>query len=133
MNDQLLRAAKTRHDTATGKAEAALRELSVQRLPITFSVVARRAGVSTDFLYRHPALRSKIPSMRSSTARVTEPQPEAEPGAADSTSAAVRALSARLKDLTTRRRADIAVLERALATAQGENLRLRRKLAAYED
>lgn len=92
VSDQLLRAAKTRHDTATGKAEAALREMSIQRLPITFAAVARRAGVSTDFLYRHPALRSKITSMRSSTVRVAEPRPEAEAGAVDSTSAAVRAL-----------------------------------------
>lgn len=132
MSDQLARAAKTRHDTTTARAEAALRELSVQRLPVTFSAVAHRAGVSTDFLYRHPVLRAKITSMRSSTRRAAEPHQEPE-AAGGSTSAAVRALSARLKELTTQHRADVAALERSLATAHGENLLLRRRLAAYED
>lgn len=131
MSDQLVRAAKIRHDTATAKAEAALRELSVQRLPVTFTAVARRAGVSTDFLYRHPVLRAKITSMRSRTGRTAEPQQEPEAGG--STSAAVRALSARLKELTTQHRADIAALEQSLAIAHGENLLLRRRLAAHED
>jgi hypothetical protein len=76
-------------------------------------------------------LRSKITSMRSSTVRVPEPRPEAE--ATDSTSAAGRALAARAKDLTNRHRAEVAALEQALAAAHGENLLLRRKLAAYED
>jgi hypothetical protein len=131
VSDELVRAAKNRHDTATGKAEAALREMSSQRLPVTFAAVARRAGVSTDFLYGHPGLRSKITSMRSSTIRVAEPRPEAD--AADSTSAAVRALSGRLKELSSRHRADVSALEQALAAAHGENLLRRRRLAAYED
>lgn len=133
MSDQLARAAKTRHDTTTAKAEAALRELSVQRLPVTFAAVARRAGVSTDFLYRHPLLRAKITSMRSSPGRAAEPHQEPEAATAGSNSAAVRALSARLKELTTRHRTDVAALERALATSHGENLLLRRRLTAYED
>ena len=41
--------------------------------------------------------------------------------------------SARLKELTTRHRADVAALERALATGHGENLLLRLRLATYED
>lgn len=106
MSDQLIKAAKTRHDSATRKAESALREMSIQRLPITFASVARRAGVSTDFLYRHPVLRSKITSMRSSTIGMPEPRPAAE--AANSTSAAVRALSARVKEMTSRHRAEVA-------------------------
>jgi hypothetical protein len=129
VSDQLIKAAKTRHDTATRTAESALRDISIQQLPITFASVARRAGVSTDFLYRHPSLRFKITSMRSNAIRVTEPSPEAE--TTGSTSAAVRALSARVKDLTSRHRAEVAALEQALAAAHGENLLLRRKLDAY--
>jgi hypothetical protein len=45
-------------------------------------------------------------------------------------SAAVRSLSARLKEL--RRRHHDTALQKALAVTQGENLALRRKLAAYE-
>ena len=55
--------------------------------------------------------------MRSSTVRVPEPRPEAE--ATDSTSAAVRALAARAKDLTNWHRAEVAALEQALAAAHG--------------
>lgn len=110
MSDQLTRAARTRHNTVTAKADAALRELSVQRLPVTGTAVTRRAGMSTDFPYRHPILRAKITSMRLSTRPDVGPdqEPESDDG---STSAAVRAFSARLKKLTTRHRADIAALE----------------------
>lgn len=128
MSDQLARAAQARHDTATGKAEAALRELSIQQQPITFAAVARRAGVSTDFLYRQPGLRSKITSMRSRVVHSIDVDPESS-----STSAPVRALSARLKELTGRHRAEVAALRQELAAAQGENLLLRRRLATYEE
>jgi len=47
-------------------------------------------------------------------------------------SAPVRALSAQLKELRRRHRNEITALQQALAVAQGENLALRRKLAAYE-
>jgi hypothetical protein len=69
--------------------------------------------------------------MRSNTIRVPEPRTGAE--AADSTSVAVRALSTRVKETTSRHRAEVAALEQALAPAHGENLLLRRRLAAYED
>ena len=132
MSGHLSRAAKARHDAAVNKAMVALRELSVAQLPVTFVGVARRAGVSTDFLYRQPALRKTITSMRdgsrpgSPTAGSTG-EPESSP------SAAVCALSARLKDLQARHRVEVTSLERALAAAHGENLILRRRLGAYED
>jgi hypothetical protein len=49
-----------------------------------------------------------------------------------SASAPVRALSAQLKELRRRHRDEITALQQALAVAQGENLALRRRLAAYE-
>jgi hypothetical protein len=51
----------------------------------------------------------------------------------DSSSGAIRALSARLKDASARHLAELAGLRQALAEAHGENLQLRRRLAAYED
>jgi hypothetical protein len=129
VSEHLVKAAKTRHDTAAAKAEAALRELSTRGTPITFAAVARHAGISTDFLYRQPLLRSKITRMRNRTAATSA----AERDGLDSTSAAVQALSARLKDLVTRHRGEIAALQRDLANAHGENLLLRRRLSAYED
>lgn len=130
MSDHLAWAAKARHDSAVSKATAALHELSVQQLPVTFVEVARRAGVSTDFLYRQPALRSTITSLRTTTRPAAAGERHVGPD--DSTSAAVRALAARVKDLQTRHRAEVAALQQALAAAHGENLMLRRRLAGHE-
>jgi hypothetical protein len=56
----------------------------------------------------------------------------ADDSATAATSAPVRALSAQLKELRRRHRDEVAALRQALAVAQGENLALRRRLAAYE-
>jgi hypothetical protein len=56
----------------------------------------------------------------------------ADDSATAATSAPVRALSAQLKELRRRHRDEDAALRQALAVAQGENLALRRRLAAYE-
>jgi hypothetical protein len=130
MSDHLARAAKTRHDTAHAKAETALRELAERGQPISFASVARQAGVSTDFLYRQPTLRARISSLRSRPGSPTAP---VEVDDTSSTSAVVRALSTRIKDLTRQHRQEVAALQRGLAAAHGENLLLRRRLAAYED
>lgn len=128
MSEHLIRAARNRHETAIRKSEEALRDLAARGQPITFAAVARQAGVSTDFLYHHPALRSKITSMRGHVSRALV----VEQDNPDATSAAVRALSARLKDMNRRHREEVHALQRDLAASQGENLLLRRRLAAYE-
>ena len=130
MSDHLARAAKVRHESTHAKAETALRELAERGQPISFASVARQAGVSTDFLYRQPTLRAKISSLRSRPGSQAAP---AEVDDASSTSAVVRALSTRIKDLTRQHREEVAALQRGLAAAHGENLLLRRRLAAYED
>ena len=133
MSEHLTRAAKARHDDAVTRATDALRELSVAQLPITFVVVARRARVSTDFLYRQPALRASITNMRNGRSGPAPTDPGHVAAADRPTSAAVQALAARVKDLQTRHRTEVAGLQRALAAAHGENLVLRRRLAAIED
>ena len=129
MSDHLARAAKSRHDDANAKAEKALRELAERGRPISFAAVARQAGVSTDFLYRHAALRAKISNLRS------RPRGAAPVAAAEdtSTSAAVRALSTRIKDMARQHQHEVSALQRDLAAAHGENLLLRRRLATHED
>jgi hypothetical protein len=124
-------AAQRRHQQATERATAALGRLSAGRAAISFASVAREADVSTDFLYRQPQLRQRIQQMRTTNGR------HADTATADditppTTSAPVRALSAQLKELRRRHRAEITALQQALAVAQGENLALRRKLGAYE-
>lgn len=129
MPQHLREASERRHRDAATRATAALTELSAAGAPITFASVARKAGVSTDFLYRQPQLRQRIHELRTTTPNPPRSTPEPD---SHGTSGAVRALSAQIKELRRRHREETAALERALAVAQGENLALRRKLAIYE-
>lgn len=130
MSEHLVRAAKARHDDVMKRATKALQEMAKAGEAITFVAVARRAGVSTDFLYANPTLRSKIVDMRG-----PRPTPGSVQQTADteSSTSAIRALSAQLKEARRRHRAEIETLQQALATAHGENLELRRRLSQLED
>lgn len=130
MPQHLRESAHRRHQQATERATTALARLSAAGAPINFASVAREADVSTDFLYRQPQLRHRIQQMRTPNAR--HANTTADDSTPAVTSAPVRALSAQLKDLRRRHRDEITALQQALAVAQGENLALRRKLAAYE-
>lgn len=128
MPEHLQRAARRRHDDARTRATDALRELSSAGEPITFASVARRAGLSTDFLYKQGDLRQKIEDLRTATGpslvhRTTTPADEL------TTSSAVRALSTQLKEIRSRHHAEMLELRQALAAAHGENLTLRREIA----
>jgi hypothetical protein len=129
--EHLREAAQRRHQQATERATTALARLSAGGAAISFASVAREADVSTDFLYRQPELRQRIQQMRATSSRRADTA-AAEDGASPTTSAPVRALSAQLKELRRRHRDEITELQQALAVAQGENLALRRRLAAYE-
>ena len=61
----LRQAAQAKHTAATKRAEAALRTLIKAGEEINFRTVASTAGVSVDFLYRHPELRARIEHLRS--------------------------------------------------------------------
>lgn len=132
MPQHLRDAARRRHEQSLQRATDALTALSAAGAPITFASVARKAGISTDFLYRQPQLRNKIQQMRTQPSARTSTTPPADADDATEPSAPVRALSAQLKELRRRHRDELAAVQRALAVAQGENLTLRRKLAAYE-
>ncbi|MEU8136523.1 DUF6262 family protein [Streptodolium elevatio] len=111
-------------------ARTALAELVKAGKVISFTAVARQAGVSTDFLYRSPELRTQIERRRAKGGSV--PAAPAGPPDDSSTSAAVRALSARLTRQQQAHREEVARLRQALEIAHGENLDLRRRLARYE-
>ncbi|GAA2840138.1 hypothetical protein GCM10010441_75590 [Kitasatospora paracochleata] len=97
---------------------------------INFTTVARAAGVSTDFLYRHPGLRALVERYRAKGGGLGATVPE--PTASSPTSSAVRALAARLAQETKAHQDEVAKLCKALGVAQGENLLLRRRLARFE-
>lgn len=130
MSEHLIRAAKARHDETLRRATAALQQMAKEGEPVTFAAVARRAGVSTDFLYNAATLRSKITDLRTglSIPHTAEPATDGE-----SSSSAIRALSSQLKAERRRHQEEVHSLQAALATAHGENLQLRRRLAQLED
>jgi hypothetical protein len=121
----LRRAAQTKHAAATKRAEVALRKLIKTGAQINFRTVANAAGVSVDFLYRHPELRSRIEHLRSRQQREPSP-PAATPQRERDDRGVIAALTARLRDA----RGEIAELKAQLAAAHGELLTLRRQLPA---
>lgn len=128
--EHLRQATRARTEEAEKRARIALAELAKAGRPISFTAVARQAGVSTDFLYRSPELRTRIERHRAKSGPV--PPAPADPPGDPSTSAAVRALSARLTRQQEAHREEVARLRQSLEIAQGENLDLRRRLARYE-
>jgi len=117
----LRQAAQAKHQAATKRGETALRKLVKSGEEISFRAVASAAGVSVDFLYRHPQLRQRIEHLRSRQQKAPAPATP-EPGPDDR--GVVVALTARLREA----RGEIAELKAQLAAAHGELLALRRQL-----
>jgi hypothetical protein len=62
--EPLNQAAAARHRRTIERAEPALRELDAEGAAISFQSVARRAGVSRQWLYTQPGLRQQIEALR---------------------------------------------------------------------
>ena len=123
----LRKAASDKHAAATSRAEAAIRQLVKAQHEITFRSVARAGQVSIDFLYGHPDVRARIEKLRSQqTSTTTGTRPAPQPTSTDS--GIVHTLIARLRDEHARHVGIVGELERKVAAAHGELLRLRRML-----
>jgi hypothetical protein len=121
---QVLRAAaQAKRTAATKRAEAALRKLIKAGEEINFRAVSSAAGVSVDFLYRHPELRARIEHLRSRQQKSPSPAP-AIPAPDPDDRGVVVVLTARLREA----RGEVAELKAQLAAAHGELLALRRQL-----
>jgi len=71
-----------RHQDAVTRAEAGLQKLTRSGQQVTFRGVAKAAGVSLEFLYNHPQLRSRIEHLRAQQQTTAAPaRPAADPGA----------------------------------------------------
>jgi hypothetical protein len=123
--DNLRQAAARKSAAAQTRAEAALREMIRRHQPITFRGLAHNAGVSLDFLYRHPDLRRRVEQLRAQQHQSSRITPVAAP---NEPSSVVRALTAQISELKRQHRADVDALKQALQAAHGENLALRRHL-----
>ena len=126
---EVLRAAAQAKHTATAKrAEGALRTLIKTSGQINFRTVASTAGVSVDFLYRHPELRARIEHLRSRQQQPSPPAAVPPPQRdQDNDRGVTVTLTARLRDA----RVEIAELKAQLAAAHGELLALRRQLPQH--
>jgi uncharacterized protein DUF6262 len=111
-------AARRRRGQAEEAVISALRDARKTNTPITFTGLAAAAGVSRDFIYRHPELRAQVEALRHARDTSTD--------AAERT--LVGRLSQQLIELRRRHRRETIELQRALAMAQGELLYLRRRL-----
>lgn len=127
----LQKATAARTAGAVARAQAALDAMTRNGEPVTFRGVAARAGVSLDFLYRNTQVRSRIEHLRT-TQQASAPGRQPAKPAPDEPGSVIRALTAQLADLRRRHREETARLRQALEQSQGENLLLRRKLAAAE-
>ena len=77
--DHLRAAAAQRRRAILERAQRALRELDGEGTPITFQAVARRAGISRQWLYKQPDLRAETERLRDRrTPAGIAPVPEAE-------------------------------------------------------
>lgn len=128
MENHLVVAAQDRHLATRAKAEAALLRLSVSGEQISFAAVAREGKVSTDFLYRQPDLRARISELRTAERTPRPSSDETVEVHPASTSSAVRALSALIKELKREHAKEVGDLRKALEVCHGETLALRRRI-----
>jgi hypothetical protein len=122
--ENLRLAARSRSEDTTRRAEQAIKTMIRNGDRISFRGVARQAGCSDDFLYRHPELRARIEQLR------TQPSKKMAAGSiANAPSAVVRELTAQLKEVRRSHYREVTELRAALAQAHSELLELRRQLA----
>ncbi|WP_369253838.1 DUF6262 family protein [Streptomyces sp. R35] len=130
--EALAKATKRRHKQAETAVEKALRHARTSQQPVSVASIARAAGVSTDFIYRHPTLRPQVEDLRRARRNTssTSTAPDAESEAAAST--LVRRLTHQLATERRKHREQLEQLQDALAAAHGELLALRRRLGVPE-
>ncbi|WP_035742977.1 DUF6262 family protein, partial [Arthrobacter sp. MA-N2] len=124
----LAEATRRRRETAEKAVHSALRGARKNSKPVTFTGIANAAGVSTDFIYRHPELRSQVEALRRTRTPVRADSAELDPDTAAASSTLVRRLSQQIAELRRKHREEVAELQKALGAAHGELLSLRRQL-----
>lgn len=109
----LAAAAQRRRESARERAKAALHQLEAAEEPVSFQSVARRAGVSRQWLYGQPDLRAQIERLRE------RPSPPAGPRATAASDASLRQRVQTLREEIQRLRDENRALKKELALAYG--------------
>ena len=123
-------AAAAKSAAARARAEDGLRQMRRRGDPITFRGLAQTAGVSLDFLYRTPEIRTQVEQLRAR--QQSTPATHAPAPGPDQPGSVIRTLTAQLTELKRRHRDEISALKQALEAAHGENLELRRRLGHHD-
>ncbi len=116
------RAAAARHDTAVKNARSAIENIDRAGNPVTFSTVARKAGVSRGWLYNQTDLREAIIALRQDESALGKSK---TPAAQRATYDSLRRRLDSARDEITRLRADNAALHEQLARSLGQQRLLR--------
>ena len=117
----LRQAAQDEHQQAVQRADAGIRKLIKEGEEINFRAVARRAGVSLDFLCAHTDLRKRIETLSGRQRTEDRPAPQA-PSADDGT--VIHSLTEPLRRERASHRERVQELDQRLAAAHSESLRL---------
>jgi hypothetical protein len=131
--EALVGAARRRTENAEKAVQKALRQARKDGTPITVKGLAAAAGVSTDFIYRHPDLRNQVEALRRARRAGAPVAVSSGPDVDAASSTLVRRLSQELADSRRKHREEVAELRRALEVAHGELLVLRRQLSDSVD
>ncbi|UXY17375.1 DUF6262 family protein [Streptomyces cynarae] len=127
--EALATAARERRERAESAVEKALREARKARTPVSVTSIAKAAGVSTDFIYRHPVLRPQVEALRRARRDNDPTGATGHPDAEAAASTLVRRLTQQLATERRKHREEVTQLRTALETAHGDLLALRRQLA----
>lgn len=131
--EALARATKQRHKRAETAVEKALHHHArASQQPVSVASVARAAGVSTDFINRHPTLRTQVEDLRRARRNAAVSGALHDPDTEAAASTLVRRLTQQLATERRKHREELAQLQAAIAAAHGELLSLRRKLETRE-
>ncbi len=114
----LAAAAQRKRQAALARAAHALRDLDERGAAVSFQAVARRAGVSRQWLYEQPELRAEIERLRALVLVLERPVPT--PARERSSEASLRSRVQALLDENQRLREDNSSLKSELAIAYGQ-------------
>ena len=126
--EALATATRRRREQAESAVEKALKAARKTRTPVSVASIAKVAGVSTDFIYRHPVLRPQVEALRRARRDAIPGDAAGAPDAEAAASTLVRRLTQQLAADRRKHREEVAQLQAALAAAHGELLALRRHL-----